>query len=45
MGITLGGSTSKLASLGTNLGNFISAFSLPTAGGIPLPFVDISLLS
>ena len=38
MGITL-------ASLGTNLGNFISVFSLFMVEGIPLPFVDISLLS
>ena len=41
----LGGSTSKLARLGSNLGNFISDFCLSNAGGISLPFVYISLFS
>ena len=41
----LGGSTSKLASLGSNLGNFISYFCLSNAGGISLPFAYISLFS
>ena len=41
----LGGSTLKLAMLGSNLGNLISDVCLLTAGGISFPFVDISLLS
>ena len=39
----LGGFTSKLASLGSNLGNFISDFCLSNTGGISLPFAYISL--
>ena len=34
----LGESTSKLATLGSNLGNFISDFFLSNAEGISLPF-------
>ena len=41
----LGGSTSKLAMLGSNLGNFISDFCPSAAGGIYLPFAHISLFS
>ena len=41
----LGGSTSKLATLGSNLGNFISDFYLSNAGGISLSFAYISLFS
>ena len=41
----LGGSTSKLATLGSNLRNFISDFCLSNAGGISLPFSYISLFS
>ena len=41
----LGGSTSKLARLGSNLGNFISDFCLSNAGGIYFPFAYISMFS
>ena len=41
----LGGSTSKLARMGSNLGNFISYFCLSNAEGISLPFAYISLFS
>ena len=41
----LGGSTSKLARLGSNLGNFISNLCLSNAEGISLPFAYISLFS
>ena len=39
----LGGSISKLARLGLNLGNFISYFFLSNAEGIYFPFAYISL--
>ena len=41
----LGGFTSKLATLGSNLGNFISDFCLSNVGGISLPFAYISPFS
>ena len=41
----LGGSTSELAMLGSNLGNFISDVCLSIAGGISLPFAYSSLFS
>ena len=37
----LGGSTSKLASLRSKLGNFILDFCLSNTGGSSLPFVYI----
>ena len=41
----LEGSKSKLAMLGSNLGNFISDFCFSNAEGIYLPFSYISLFS
>ena len=41
----LGGSTSKLARLGSNLGNFISNLCLSNAEGISLVFAYILLFS
>ena len=41
----LGGSTSKMATLGSNLGNFISDFVSRMQGGISFPFAYISLFS